>query len=228
MGGLNVKNTIVERALQIIAPHPCYGCGKVGAILCDNCKYDIIHEPFVGCFLCGIPQNDGVCPQHAFPLERVMIVGQRTGSLEAVINALKFSNVKACAKTLAELLDASLPLFPRNTQIIPIPTVRAHVRQRGYDQVELIARHLAVMRGYPLSPSLRRVTKTTQHTADRETRHKQAVVAFSLDKTALGDGPILLLDDIITTGSTISAAAELLGGNERTVMAAALAYQPLD
>lgn len=228
MGGLNVKNTIVEWVLQIIAPHPCYGCGKVGAILCDNCKYDIINEPFVGCFLCGIPQNDGICQEHASPLEKVMIVSRRGGSLEEVINALKFSNVKAGAKVLAELLDVSLPLLPQNTRIVPIPTVRAHIRQRGYDQVELIARQFAVMRGYSLSLALRRETKTTQHTSDRETRQKQAAVAFSLDEAALGDGPILLLDDIITTGSTISAAAELFRGSERMVMAAALAYQPLD
>ena len=228
MGGLNVKNTIVEHVLRIIAPHPCYGCGKVGTILCDNCKYDIIHEPFVGCFVCGKPQNDGICPIHDSFLEKIVIVSTRSGPLEETINTLKFSNVKGSARTLAELLDMVLPLLPASTQIVPVPTVRSHVRQRGYDQVELIAQHLANLRGYSVVRALKRIGNATQHTADRATRQLQSQDAFALNENSLGEGPVLILDDIITTGSTLLAAAKLLRNHASPVLAAALAYQPLD
>jgi len=231
MGGLNVKNTMIEGVLRLLAPHPCYSCGKVGVLLCPNCKYNITHEPFVGCILCQTPQKHGICPNHGSPIERTFVVGARNGPLEDVINGLKFNNVKSAAKVLAELLDDTLPLLPTSTHIVPIPTVRSHVRRRGYDQVELIARHFAQLRGLPVSRLLVRKTSTTQHTEGRDTRKLQAATAFglgSLSDVAQGAGPLLLIDDIITTGATVSAAAEQLVNTGATVWVAALAYQPLD
>lgn len=231
MGGLNVKNTMIEGVLRVLAPHPCYGCGKVGVLLCPNCKYNITHEPFAGCILCQIPQKDGICPNHGSPIERSFVVGARNGPLEDAINGLKFNNVKSVAKVLAELLDDTLPLLPASTHIVPIPTVRSHVRRRGYDQVALIARHFAQLRGLPVSHLLIRKTSTTQHTEGREMRKTQAAAAFGLasskDTTRVA-GPYLLIDDIITTGATVSAAAEQLTNTGATVWVAAIAYQPLD
>jgi len=231
MGGLNVKNTMIQRVLQVIAPHPCYNCGKVGVLLCDNCKYNITHEPFVGCILCQSPQKYGICENHDSPLERIFVVGPRSGPLQQVINGLKFSNVKAGAILLAELLHESLPQLPDTIQIVPIPTVRSHIRRRGYDQVELIARHFAYLRGLQVVKPLARITNDTQHTVGRQERAIQASGAFAVrpGKNALHtNGPILLIDDIITTGSTLSAAAKQLSSLGVPVWAAALAYQPLD
>ena len=86
---LNVKNTMIERVLEIIAPHPCISCGKVGLILCVSCKYDIIHEPFGGCILCEWPQKSGICLEHGAPLEKAFVVSDRFGSLSQIIDALK-------------------------------------------------------------------------------------------------------------------------------------------
>ena len=228
MGGLNVKITIVERVLQIIAPHPCYGCGKVGVLLCAYCKYDIKHEPYVGCFVCGEPEKSGICDNHETSLERAFIVSKRADVLQKAIDGLKFSHTKACALVLAELLHESLPLLSPDTQIVPIPTVRSHIRQRGYDQVELIARHFATLRGLSVARAIQRVGVATQHTADRATRQVQSREAFAFIPNTLNGGPVLLLDDIVTTGSTLLAAAEVLKDVRAPLWAAALAYQPLD
>ncbi len=229
MGGLNVKNTIVERVLQIVAPHPCSGCGKVGTILCDDCKNDIIHEPFMGCLLCGAPQRGGICDDHHSPITRAFITGQRIDALETCINRLKFHNLKAATGLLAELLDESLPQLPENLIIVPIPTVRSHVRQRGYDQVELLAKHLSKRRKLSIVHTLSRRTTTTQHTVGRNQRKTQASHAFTLRETThLAGRTVLLLDDVVTTGSTLEAAATLLKNAGAIVWVAALAYQPLD
>lgn len=230
MGGLNVKNTIVERALQVIAPHYCLGCGKVGSLLCSYCKYNIGEEPFLGCIICGLPSRSGICSVHDSTLERSFIVSERSGVLEATINGLKFHNSKAAAKELAILLDQRLPLLPTNTLIVPIPTVRSHIRQRGYDQVELIARHLSNMRGISIAPLLKRVGTATQHELGKEERRVAAQKAFTLNRMlSVQEGILLLvLDDIITTAATVSAAAETLKPLKGIVMVGALAYQPLD
>ncbi len=218
--------------LKIVAPHPCYGCGKIGLVLCDYCKYDIIFDPFSGCILCETPVLRGICAQHGAPLEAVYVVGARDGALKAAINGLKFSNAKLVAQALAEVLDASLPLFPPSTVIVPVPTVTAHVRQRGYDHIELIARHLGRLREMPVERVLTRLTSDTQHTAkSKEVRQTQAERAFGLDTaraSGLAGHPVLLLDDIITTGATFIAAAEKLSQAGAVVYGASLAHQPLD
>lgn len=231
MGGLNVKITMVERVLQIIAPHPCSGCAKVGSVLCHDCKYNIIHEPFMGCILCGRPQKHGICDFHNSSITRAFTVSSRTGSLEDVINRLKFQNTKAAAGALAELLHASLPMLPRDIELVPIPTVRSHIRQRGYDHVELIVRQLAALRNLPIKRALERKTSDTQHIVGKNERIKQSNEAFGLAATAVNSlqgHRILLIDDIVTTGSTLQSAARLLHCAGATVWVATLAYQPLD
>lgn len=229
MGGVNVKNTMVERGLQIIAPHPCFGCGKVGAILCDDCKYDITHEPFVGCILCGKPNAFGICRIHDSPIDRAFTIGTRSGVLEDVINQLKFHRVKGAARPLAELLHEQLPSFSENVEIVPIPTVRSHVRQRGYDQVELIVQHFASLRTMPVCHYLERMTNATQHVVGKDERLVQAEKAFSLKECeGIYGKTVLLIDDIVTTGATLQSAATLLKNAGATVWVATLAYQPLD
>lgn len=229
MGGLNVKNTIVERVLHIIAPHYCYGCGKIGTLLCTNCKYDIIEEPFLGCLLCGWPTRDGICELHSSALSGSIVVSERAGVLKALINGLKFHNGKAAALVLAELLDERLPLLPEGTLLVPVPTVRSHIRQRGYDHIDLIARHLARLRGLRIEYALVRQGNDTQHRLRRVERQRAAQQAFVLRPETLPATPlIVLLDDIITTGSTIEQASQSLAPLAVPILAATLAYQPLD
>ena len=229
MGGVNVKNTMIERVLNILAPHPCSGCAKMEAILCPDCKYDIIHEPFMGCILCGKPQNGGVCAIHNSPIQQAFVVGDRTGALEETINRLKFQNTKAAALPLAELFHETLPLLPATTQIVPIPTVRSHIRQRGYDHIELLVRHLASMRNMPINRALIRINSDTQHRVGKSERQEQSSRAFALSPQFIPtDAPVLLVDDVVTTGSTLLSAARLLKEAGATVWVATLAYQPLD
>lgn len=229
MGGLNVKNTMVERVLQIVAPHPCSGCGKVGTILCEDCKYDIINEPFSGCILCGSYTPYGICDAHDSPITRAFTVSTRSGPLEELINRLKFHHAKSAARSLAVLFDSALPLFGGEVVLATIPTVRSHIRERGYDHVGLVASHFALLRGIPLTSLLQRRTNITQHTASRKTRQLQVADTFQAQVDVDIRGKIVvLLDDVVTTGATLQAAAAVLVGMGATVWAATLAYQPLD
>jgi ComF family protein len=229
MGGINVKNTIVERVLEYVAPHPCFGCGKVGTSLCQYCKYDIVNEPFVGCILCGKPEMTGMCANHGVAIANTAVVGVRQGVLKELIDGLKFHYVMAAARSAAELLHETLPLYPAGTVIVPVPTLSSHVRQRGFDQVALIARHFAALRGMTVQPLLSRVNKATQHRLNRDARVREAKSAFSYNAYEISvHTPILLIDDIITTGATITQASNVLLTKHEAVFVGALAYHPLD
>jgi ComF family protein len=231
MGGINVKNTMVEAVLLKVAPHPCFGCGKIGTTLCPNCKYNITHEPFLGCVVCGNVSPEGICVEHDAPICKAWVVSERVTVLKRVIDAYKFEYVKAAAHTLIDLLDTTLPLLPAHTVIVPIPTVSSHVRQRGYDHLEILARVLAARRGLPVARLLARSSGKTQHRLNKAERQQEAKVAFhvSEDVAINPDTPLLILDDIITTGSTIRSAAQVLSeAGAQNIFVAALAYQPLD
>jgi len=231
MGGLNVKNTMIEVILQQVAPHLCFGCGKTGTPLCNNCKYYITSEPFSGCVLCGNVTTEDVCAQHDAPICKAWVVAERRTVLKRIIDAYKFENVKAAATTLVDLIDSRLPLLPAGTVIVPIPTAPSHIRQRGYDHIDILARLLAKRRAMPIARLLQRTSNATQHRLNKAERQHEAGGAFHISEVATinPDTPLLLLDDIITTGSTISSAARVLAdAGAKTIFVATLAYQPLD
>lgn len=217
--------------MEHIAPHPCFGCGKIGTILCPNCKYNITHELFSGCVLCANISQEGICAQHDAPICKAWVVSERVTVLKRVIDAYKFEYVKAAAHTLIDLIDTILPLLPSNTVIVPIPTASSHVRQRGYDHLDILARLLSLRRGMPIAHLLERSSAKTQHRLNKVERQYEALNAFHIAKGVKINSttPLLILDDIITTGSTITSAAHVLAeAGARTVFVAALAYQPLD
>jgi len=231
MGGVNVKNTMIEALMQKVAPHPCFGCGKIGTPLCHNCKNNITTEPFVGCILCGKVSPEGLCAQHDAPICKAWVVGERRTVLRRVIDAYKFENVKAASRSLINLLDDTLPVLAVDTVIVPIPTASSHVRQRGYDHLEILARLLSQTRELPTVHLLQRLSTKTQHQLNKRERQQEAVSAFGINKALALDfnTPLLLLDDIITTGSTVASAAQVLSSaGYKTIFVAALAYQPLD
>jgi ComF family protein len=220
---------MIDKLLSTVAPHLCSGCGRIGISFCNRCKYDIKEKSFLGCLLCGRASKAGICTSHQTAYSKAWIVGERQGGLQRLIGGFKFQNMKASAQSLAELLDERLPLLPTDTLIVPVPTAPAHVRERGYDHMLLVARHFARLRGLPLLQIVGRNTMATQHHANRRARIVQAQSAFRADGKVLPDSTYLLLDDVVTTGSTIAEASRVLkeaGAN--TIWVGAIARQSLD
>ncbi|MFZ3009989.1 MAG: phosphoribosyltransferase family protein [Candidatus Microsaccharimonas sp.] len=229
MGGPNVKNTMVDRLLGIVAPHLCSGCGKIGSLLCDNCKYNITSQTFSGCILCNRTSIEGICQHHKVAFQQIWVVGERSGTLQRLIGGFKFQNMKTAAHDLADLLDKRLPRLPFDTQVVPVPTTPAHIRERGYDHLGLIASGFAVRRGLTLNPLLGRKNMATQHYANRQDRVNQAKSAFLLTGQVNPTLPYLIIDDVVTTGSTILEASRLLASaGAQYVSVGVLARQPLE
>jgi ComF family protein len=227
---LNVKNTMIDNMLSVVAPHLCSGCGKIGSPICYHCKENIIKHPFIGCVVCELPSETGICEGHKMPYSQAWIVGKRQGILQYLIGIYKFQNVKAAAKSLAELLDRSLPPLPAHTVIIPIPTTPSHIRERGYDHMLLIAQYFAYIRKLQIKTDLLvRRSGDTQHIANLKQRMAQARAAFQLSRELEPDKTYLILDDIFTTGATVGSAARLFKEKgAAAIWIAVIARQPLD
>jgi ComF family protein len=226
---LNVKNTILDSLLSVVAPHLCSGCGQIGSTFCDNCKYNIIDEPFSGCILCEKPSAQGVCDDHKAAFNQAWTVGARSGALQRLIGGFKFRNMKASSLDLADLLHRRLPQLPRSTVFVPIPTTPVHIRERGYDHMLLVAKELGRLRHFPVEQLLVRNNFLVQHRANRKDRLTQAITAFKVKGVIHPDVTYILIDDVVTTGATISQAALLLkSAGATTIWVATTSRQPLD
>lgn len=213
--------------LDLIAPHYCCSCGDMGAILCEYCKFNIISEPCGTCVLCDTPAAGGqnLCRQCRPPFSKAWCVGDRSDELKELIDAFKFNRARAAHRVLAELLHHTVPLLPHDVIVTSIPTIPAHIRVRGYDQAQLVARCFAKMRHLPYQSAVMRRTNTVQHTAaNRRQRMEQAKRAFSA--SAQPGKTYLLIDDVCTTGASVQYAAKALKDNgAKDVWVAVLAKQ---
>jgi ComF family protein len=220
---------MIDTLLSYIAPHLCCGCNKMGSLLCDNCKYNITNESLNECVECSKAVIDNTCGQCDLPYERSWCVGERDGILREIIDRYKFENTKAGCETLADLLDETISHLPLQTIVVPIPTITAHIRQRGYDHALLLANKFAKKRSLSVQKVLSRTANTTQRGASRKQRRLQAEQAFTVRKTLYADTPYLIVDDITTTGATLRYAAEALrDAGAKIIWVAVVAKQPLD
>lgn len=192
----------------ILAPHYCCSCGRIGSILCESCKYNIVDEPYEACILCQrvAPGGTNLCGSCKVPYNRAWAVTSRKGATKELINKYKFERAQAAYSTLTDLLDKILPALPPDICIVPVPTITSHIRERGYDHMALIGKELATRRGLTYAPLLKRATKTVQHGSNRATRLQQAKQAFRVSGRCDGKR-ILLVDDVCTTGATLEHAA---------------------
>ena len=197
-----VKNTTFPNLLDLLAPHSCRGCGRIGEVLCNRCKNDIIIE--------HIDHPPNVKFPKSFP--PVYIVSDRTALMNTLIHDFKYNSIRALARPLAEILHQVLPATSNSTALVPLPTISYHIRERGLDHTHLIAKHLAKLRHYKVQKILLRDQDTVQVGANRQTRLAQATTAYALNlKVKINPNTTyILLDDVWTTGASMKAAVKKL------------------
>lgn len=184
-------------------------------------------DEFAGCIVCRRPAQSGICESCRTSYEKAWCLGERGDVLEALIDAYKFARVKYAASTFASLLNESLPVLPRDTVVVPMPTIRKHVRERGYDHTLLIAKKFAKRRNLPIKKLVQRNNSVSQRELTRHQRFMEAKQAFYCN-SQLADVPYLIIDDVVTTGATIQYCSQALrDAGARNVWVAVIARQPL-
>lgn len=208
--------------MGMLYPQTCCFCGKVSKQgICSECfkKVTYIKEP--RCKKCGRPVRYKEqelcyeCQRKVFHYEQGKSVWLHKEPVSGSIYRFKYHNRRIYGEFYAKEMYR---LFWHNLQdweidvIIPVPLHKKRRRVRGYNQAEIIAKHLGRMTGIPVDTKAikrKRYTKPQKELNDKE-RKQNLKDAFEVIEEWKIQKNVLLVDDIYTTGSTIDTIAKML------------------
>ncbi|NLA43330.1 ComF family protein [Candidatus Saccharibacteria bacterium] len=149
--------------------------------------------------------------------------------VKKLINDIKFNYAREHILVLAKILSSIQYKFDNDLVVVPIPTSSSHVRQRGFDHTKILAKKFAKIRKLNYSTTLGRNHNHQQIGSSRKARSIQAKTAFYYKSKLPLDSQIMLLDDVVTTGSTVLAAVDCLQqAGHQNISILAVAHQPLE
>ena len=206
-----------------LLPRLCPGCGDwagAGRELCPGCERSL---PIItaACPRCAavyahpdVAGECGECQRTPPPFDRARAVYRYAPPVDHFIRAVKFHGELGLARWLGEqLAERIASAGARPDLIVPVPLHRTRLRTRGYNQALELARPLARALDVPITARVLQRVRATDAQSDLpfDARRRNVRGAFAVaDPEAFRDRRIALIDDVMTTGNTVRAAAAVL------------------
>ena len=193
----------------------CTEPGLSGQDLCAECRHALPWNRNA-CLRCAIPlPTSGVCGeclQQPPPLTETHAAFVYGFPLDRLVPRLKFHHDLAAGRLLSELMAEAFAGLPQPQALVPVPLHATRLRQRGYDQALELAKPLAQTLGIPLrAEALQRKRATAaQSELHADARQRNLRDAFALPPGHALPQHVALIDDVMTTGATLQAAARTL------------------
>lgn len=207
---MRVVGSLVTATLDVLLPPLCPGCGVEGALLCAACgeplRARLDAPPGVPL---GLPEPVPV------PLLQLEWCAPFSGSVRAALHALKYEGARDLAGPLGTAMARRWQVAGRGgVALVPVPVHPGRLRERGYDQAVLLAAAAGRELGLPVVAAVSRTHSTTaQHGLGRADRARNVGRRFAVPEGLSGAVRgrwHILVDDVVTTGATLSACATAL------------------
>ncbi len=221
MGLVGYLRPWAQTVLALLFPPRCQVCGASGAFpLCTACVWQFprIRPPF--CSACGRPLHGPLHPpvtcmrcRRPRPVERVRAYGLYEGRLREAVHALKYRGRIALADplgcALAEVVRSD-PELSTADALVPVPLHPRREAERGFNQAEELAKALTRHTRIPVLGALVRVRPTIPQVDLSELERRRNVRGAFAVRCPVQGLRVVLVDDVVTTGSTLRECAQAL------------------
>jgi ComF family protein len=198
---------------ELLFPSRCVGCRRYGGLLCAECRA-VLPLLFEVCPRCALPRSPSECrgcAKLAPTLGSLHAVASYDGAARSAVLQLKYRGARNLAPLLGGLMREHLAERPLHAEVVvPVPLSRRRQRERGYNQAELLAREIVgSVRGTLAPDVLQREERPAQQGLDAVARLRNLHGAICA-RVRVDGAAVLLVDDVATTGATLSACADAL------------------
>ncbi|MDD5341375.1 MAG: ComF family protein [Patescibacteria group bacterium] len=216
-----IKNVI----LDLIFPRECIGCGTEGSYLCGDCQRKIKINRNFYCVVCKKPTHlPRICEDcgKEYRLKAVFVAADYNDkALHDLIHLLKYKFIEEASSGLGEIvinyleqnkIFQNFDFGPDNTVFVPVPLHRKRFLNRGFNQSDLIANHLSEFYKIPKKVLISRIRNTQSQVELKKSERRENVrdaFILSADKSFDKNKKIILVDDVVTTGSTLNECAKV-------------------
>ena len=186
--------------LELIYPPVCFGCQRPDTSICELCRQELLAAPL------NVQSNNGARGYQA------LTTGRHAGILRRAVQAFKYEGITELDELLGARLLAALAIDDRQFDcIMPVPLHKRRLRERGYNQAELLCRLLERQLRIECRTDLLIRNRDTKQQAQLSKEERKTNVNGAFDVIGEVRGRrILLVDDVLTTGETISECVKEL------------------
>ncbi len=208
--------------LDFALPPRCAGCGAVVEQVhsfCSDCWKKVEFLGHVGCSSCGLPLEGTDSDQCAVCLAKPPRIARTRAAVaygelaRGVAIRLKYERKVALARTMARYMAPLVEAERSDALLVPVPLHRSRIWSRGFNQSAIVARELSRLTGLPAAAgALTRTKRTPPLKGMSPLQRRRAVAgAFKVSESDTVRGrTVVLVDDVLTTGSTANACARAL------------------
>jgi ComF family protein len=202
--------------LELALPIQCLDCGQEGEWICPECREHLTKSLAIICVVCAKAGTDGICPacRQRTGLDGVVcLLSYSQPPVQQLVKAVKFSGQLDALRFFDEYFGRRIKdrLPSGELTLVAVPLSSQRRRERGFNQAGVLAERFARRFEFDLWEGLVRIRHTeAQAELKRAARLKNLRRAFAVTPGAKAPERVALVDDVITTGVTLEAAAKTL------------------